>query len=347
MIFSFDKTTFEITDTHVLLYDGIELSYVDIAAGASSYKHDAVGSVMQINYCRAGQVVWNIDHERSVFLNPGDFSVHTLDVCTDSSFIFPNGQYQGLVISVDMQKVSVHPPELLAETETFRGLLYEKFCRKREIALFSENKQSESIFSGFYGLPEKLALPCQRLKTLELFLYLAQIEMTENNCLTEYPTEMTDKNCLAEYPTEVADKSCLAEYPIEMADKNCLTEYPAEMTDKNCLTEYPLEQIEIVRKIHNTILQNMEQRITIEELSRQYLINPTTLKSAFKAVYGTSLAAHMKMHRMEQAAKLLRETDMSVAEVAAAVGYESQSKFAAAFKNQFAILPNAYRKHHK
>lgn len=308
MIFSFDKTTFEITDTHVLLYDGIELSYVDIAAGASSYKHDAVGSVMQINYCRAGQVVWNIDHERSVFLNPGDFSVHALDVCTDSSFIFPNGQYQGLVISVDMQKVSVHPPELLAETETFRGLLYEKFCRKREIALFSENKQSESIFSGFYGLPEKLALPCQRLKTLELFLYLAQIEMTENNCLAEYPTEVADKNCLA---------------------------------------EYPLEQIEIVRKIHNTILQNMEQRITIEELSRQYLINPTTLKSAFKAVYGTSLAAHMKMHRMEQAAKLLRETDMSVAEVAAAVGYESQSKFAAAFKNQFAILPNAYRKHHK
>ena len=88
----------------------------------------------------------------------------------------------------------------------------------------------------------------------------------------------------------------------------------------------------------------MERRITIEELSKQYLINPTTLKSVFKAVYGTSLAAHIKEHRMEQAAKLLRETDMSIAAIAQAVGYESQSKFTAAFKNQFAALPTAYRK---
>lgn len=119
------------------------------------------------------------------------------------------------------------------------------------------------------------------------------------------------------------------------------------MTGKNYLTEYSPEQIEIIHKIHDRFLQNMEQRITIDELSRQYLINSTTLKAAFKAVYGTSLAAHMKKHRMEQAAKLLRETNLSVADVAAAVGYESQSKFTAVFKNQFAILPTAYRKHHK
>ncbi len=88
----------------------------------------------------------------------------------------------------------------------------------------------------------------------------------------------------------------------------------------------------------------MERRSIIEELSKQYLINPTTLKSVFKAVYGASLAAHIKEHRMEQAAKMLRETDMSIAAIAQAVGYESQSKFTAAFKNRFAALPTAYRK---
>ena len=88
----------------------------------------------------------------------------------------------------------------------------------------------------------------------------------------------------------------------------------------------------------------MERRVTIEELSRQYLINPTTLKAAFKAVYGASLASHIKQHRMEQAARLLRETDMSVAAIAQAVGYESQSKFSAAFKESFQVLPREYRK---
>ena len=88
----------------------------------------------------------------------------------------------------------------------------------------------------------------------------------------------------------------------------------------------------------------MEQRITIEELSRQYLINPTTLKAAFKSIYGTSIAAHIKEHRMEQAAKMLRESDKSVAEIAKAVGYDSQSRFTTAFKTFFQSLPKEYRK---
>lgn len=107
--------------------------------------------------------------------------------------------------------------------------------------------------------------------------------------------------------------------------------------------EYRPSQAEIIREIHDSLLQHMETRVTIEELSRRYLINPTTLKAAFKAVYGASIAAHIKEHRMEQAAKLLRESDMTIAEVAQAVGYDSQSKFTAAFKAYFHVLPREYR----
>lgn len=104
------------------------------------------------------------------------------------------------------------------------------------------------------------------------------------------------------------------------------------------------EQVKIIREIHDHLTEHMEQRVTIEELARQYLINPTTLKTVFKEVYGSSLAAHMKEHRMEKAASLLRETELSVAEIAGQVGYESQSKFTAAFKEQFGLLPTAYRR---
>lgn len=104
------------------------------------------------------------------------------------------------------------------------------------------------------------------------------------------------------------------------------------------------EQVKIIREIHDHLTEHMEQRVTIEELSHRYLINPTTLKTVFKEVYGNSLAAHMKEHRMEKATALLRETDMSVAEIAGQVGYESQSKFTAAFKEQFGQLPTAYRR---
>ena len=67
------------------------------------------------------------------------------------------------------------------------------------------------------------------------------------------------------------------------------------------------EQVKIIREIHDHLTEHMEQRVTIEELARQYLINPTTLKTVFKEVYGSSLAAHMKEHRMEKAAALLHK----------------------------------------
>ena len=107
---------------------------------------------------------------------------------------------------------------------------------------------------------------------------------------------------------------------------------------------YSAEQVETVRRMHDELLLHPERRITIEELARQYLMNPTTLKEVFKAVYGDSLAAHMKEHRLEKAAELLRRTDESVAAVAAAVGYESPSRFSAAFRARYHLLPNEYRR---
>ena len=94
-------------------------------------------------------------------------------------------------------------------------------------------------------------------------------------------------------------------------------------------------------------MQNIEERITIDALSKQYLINPTTLKEVFKSVYGTSIAAHIKEHRMELAAQFLLETTLSIAEIGQQIGYESQSRFTSAFKAYFQSLPKEYRKDHR
>ena len=86
----------------------------------------------------------------------------------------------------------------------------------------------------------------------------------------------------------------------------------------------------VIRKIHDRL--------------REYLINTAALKSTFKAVYGMPVASYMKQYRMKEAAKLLRETDRSIADIARSVGYESQSKFSAAFKDIMKTLPTDYRR---
>lgn len=118
-----------------------------------------------------------------------------------------------------------------------------------------------------------------------------------------------------------------------------IMEIACPMSDHVCATP-----ADTARQVHDYLLDRIDERVTIDELSRRFHINSTTLKQAFKEVYGTSLAAHTKEHRMEIAARLLRESDKSVADIAKSVGFESQSKFTAAFRERYSALPTDYRK---
>lgn len=108
--------------------------------------------------------------------------------------------------------------------------------------------------------------------------------------------------------------------------------------------DYHASSEDIIHSIHEYLMEHLSERITIEELAKKFLMNTTTLKKAFKDVYGISIAAHMKEHRMERAAKLLQETQDSIAQITRLVGYKSQSRFTTVFKETFGVLPTEYRK---
>ena len=108
--------------------------------------------------------------------------------------------------------------------------------------------------------------------------------------------------------------------------------------------DYQASQEELVRNVHHYLVEHLSERVTIDALARQFLMNPTTLKQVFKRTYGETIAAHMKRHRMEAAAGLLLQTQDDIAAVAQAVGYESQSRFSAAFREEYGVLPTEYRR---
>jgi AraC family transcriptional regulator len=65
---------------------------------------------------------------------------------------------------------------------------------------------------------------------------------------------------------------------------------------------------------------------------------------AFKESTGFSPHAWLRQHRLEQAMNMLRDTDTSVVSVAAALGYASQTAFAAAFRKLTGETPSNWRK---
>jgi AraC-like DNA-binding protein len=64
----------------------------------------------------------------------------------------------------------------------------------------------------------------------------------------------------------------------------------------------------------------------------------------FKQVLDESPLEYLTRWRMYKATQLLRETDMKVAKVASAVGYESDGAFSKAFKQLIGNSPGAYRR---
>ena len=131
------------------------------------------------------------------------------------------------------------------------------------------------------------------------------------------------------------------------AQEALLRLYQQPAPQRAALPQYPAAQTEVIRRVHDQLTQNLQRRVTIEELSHQFLMNPSTLKAVFKDVYGDSIAAHIREHRMERAAELLRGTELGMGQIAQQIGYESASKFSAEFRKHFGLLPSEYRKMHK
>ena len=179
----------EAAGTVIPLYPGIELYYLTFSTNSFSVHHKAMSHIIQINYCKAGQIVWEMKSQNRIYLNPGDFSLHTMKACTDSVLTFPKDIYEGLSICIDLQEVSDNPPELLNGSNLFETILPKIFRENDAPVFLAGNEQTENIFSAFFNQPEELKLPYQKIKTIELLLYLGKTEPASSQQLSEYKTE--------------------------------------------------------------------------------------------------------------------------------------------------------------
>lgn len=91
------------------------------------------------------------------------------------------------------------------------------------------------------------------------------------------------------------------------------------------------------------LASDLSRHIPIRELAAELGTGSTTLKKAFQSVYGLPIYQYHKELRLQEAQKLLRETDASISEIAAAVSYVNPAKFSSAFRQRFGVSPTEYR----
>ncbi len=103
-------------------------------------------------------------------------------------------------------------------------------------------------------------------------------------------------------------------------------------------------QIAIVRQAEALILSDLSRRYTARALAERFGVSESSFKFYVKGILGESYLTYFRKKRMEKAVELLESTNQKVIEVANAVGYENQGKFARVFAEVYGVTPLEFRR---
>lgn len=89
--------------------------------------------------------------------------------------------------------------------------------------------------------------------------------------------------------------------------------------------------------------ENIEQKLTIKEISKRMGVSSRQLERVFKKHLNCAPNMHYMNVRLERARRLLIQTDFSVIEVGIACGFENPSQFSRRYRRKFGIAPSQQR----
>jgi AraC-like DNA-binding protein len=105
----------------------------------------------------------------------------------------------------------------------------------------------------------------------------------------------------------------------------------------------PLAPHTQIRQARRLLDRRYATPITIDDLSREVALSPYYLIRTFKRVYKKTPHQYLVAQRIARAKELLRNSDLSITEICAAVGFESLGSFSTLFRKEVGISPSAYR----
>lgn len=106
----------------------------------------------------------------------------------------------------------------------------------------------------------------------------------------------------------------------------------------------PFVDIGPITNVLTYIENNYNNKITLEELSAVSNMSRSTLLNQFHALCNCSPTEYLQSVRIENAKKMLEETDRSIATVAQECGFYDSSHFTKAFLQKTSMLPKEYRR---
>jgi AraC-like DNA-binding protein len=98
-----------------------------------------------------------------------------------------------------------------------------------------------------------------------------------------------------------------------------------------------------LRKAESYIRENYTRKVSLKEVAEVSGLSAPYFSTVFKEEMGENLSSYLNRLRVDRAAELLLDTDLSLSEIAGSCGFEDQSWFSKIFKSYTGLSPGRYR----
>lgn len=145
-------------------------------------------------------------------------------------------------------------------------------------------------------------------------------------------------------------RACLAQAPgSQLAVKAALLGIVAACAQNGLLhghqmhpnADYKARQL---REIVGYLGEHFTEPLSLPTVAARFGLSPQYFSSFFRENFGRTFVQHVNSLRIEQAARLLRETDLPVMEIGFNVGFDNFSYFIKRFREVYGASPSNYRK---
>lgn len=237
------------------------------------------------------------------------------------------------------------------------------FCTGQENYFFSEEKRA--IPQALREEAEKLLEPEAKMKRVQLIgtdktqdvkkIWETFFSAVEKERITEEEFEdgmldffrevkKTYRNVLSDEETLLKQLEHYWNYPCLMEYKDHFMEWLLKIHEK-INSQFEINQnIQKIQQALDYMKENYAKDLNMAVVSNHVSMNYTLFSYSFKQYTGNNFVNYLKNIRMEEAGKLLADTDLRVIEISQRVGYENEKHFMKVFKAFYGVSPSEYRK---
>lgn len=126
---------------------------------------------------------------------------------------------------------------------------------------------------------------------------------------------------------------------LDSIQKDMLIRLTQAVADTKKMADYS----PVIRDVLSYVSANYTQSITLQELADIHHVTVEHLSRLFKKEMGISLMKYVSELRTKKAAELLKNSKLSISDIAMYVGYADSNYFVKVFKKRYGMTPSAYR----